>query len=83
MVAGPRFGPSTILSTMLISMTRSAQRDEILIDVPPSLTELLYMVDLQVGSRPTGLTFPPVAPQQFVPQLGVQVWIKSNWRMFR
>jgi hypothetical protein len=75
---GPRFGLSAILSTVLISMTRSAQRDQILIGVPPSLTELLYMVNLQAGSRPTGLTSPPVAPQHVVPQLGVKVGIKSN-----
>jgi hypothetical protein len=67
MVAGPQFEPSTILSDVPISMTRSAQRDQILIGVLSALATLLYVVYVQVGSCPAGLTSPRIAPQNFVP----------------
>ena len=56
-----------ISTTVLISMALRAQRDQVLIGVLPALTTLLYVVDLQVGSRPTGLTSPRIAPQHFGP----------------
>ena len=54
------------LSTVLISMALRAQRDQVLIDVLPALATLLCVMDLQVGSRSTGLTSPTIAPHHFV-----------------
>jgi hypothetical protein len=50
------------LPTMLISMALRAQGDQVLIHILATLTTLLYVVHLEVGSRPAGLTSPPIAP---------------------
>ena len=52
---------------MFTPMALRAQRDQVLIGVWPPLTTLLYVVDLQVGSSPTGLTSPSITPQHFGP----------------
>jgi hypothetical protein len=63
MVATPDF--NKYLSNVLMSVAFRAQRHQIFISVLPSLTALLYMVHLEAGSCPTGLTSPAVAPQHF------------------
>jgi hypothetical protein len=55
------------LRDMLTPMALCAQRDQVLGRVVPSLAPMFDVVDLQVGSRPTGLTSPPIAPQHFIP----------------
>src|SRR6476469_7346791 len=63
-------------------MTLSTQGNQVLIRVLPSLTALLKVVHLKAGSRPTGLTSPPVASQHFAPQLAVQLGIQTNRPVF-
>ena len=55
------------LSNVLTSVALCAQRDQVLNGVLPSSTPMLDVVDLQVGSCPTGLTSPGIAPQNFGP----------------
>jgi hypothetical protein len=55
------------LSNVLTSMALRAQCDQILMRVLSALATLLYVVYVQVGSCPAGLTSPRIAPQNFVP----------------
>ena len=53
--------------SVLISVALRAERDQVLSRILPSLAPMLDVVDLQVGSRPTGLTSPRIAPQDLGP----------------
>jgi len=56
-----------LLIQVLTSMAIRAQRDQVLRRVLPSLTPMFDVVDLQVGSCPTELTSPRIAPQNSGP----------------
>ena len=55
------------LPPVFITMALGAQRDQVLRRVLPSLTPMCDVVDLQVGSCPTGLTSPRIATQHLSP----------------